>query len=121
MSTRRKLLLAALTAWPPIYMLLFFAWIVVTFATSDDGSPAGPGFGVVLGFHLATILLSLALLVVYVRHALRSGRVPTDQRLLWVVILCLGNAIAMPIYWWLFVWNDGDRHPQAHPTMTGSR
>jgi hypothetical protein len=121
MSTRRKLLLAVLTAWPPIYMLLFFVWIAVTFATNGDGSPAGPSFGVVLGFHLATILISFALIVMYVLHALRSGRVPPDQRLLWVVILFVGNAIAMPIYWWLFVWNDGGRQPQVHPTMPGPR
>src|SRR3954451_10505476 len=84
MSTGRKPLLAAQTAWPVVYMLLFFAWIAVTFATNDDGDPAGPAFGVVFGFHMATILLTLGLTVFYVLHALRSGRVPEDQRLLWV-------------------------------------
>lgn len=118
MTRSRKLVLAALTAWPPLYMLLFFAWIAVTFATNDDGEASGPTFGVVFGFHIGTILLIFALTVVYVLHAFRSGVVPQDQRLLWVIILFVGNMIAMPIYWWLYVWKEGDQETAERQSAT---
>jgi hypothetical protein len=116
--------LAAFTAWPPIYMLLFIAFIGVVIATDNgDGAGVGPAFGVVVAFHLATMLLMLALTVIYVLHALRSGTVPQDQRLLWVVILFVGNVIAMPIYWWLYVWKEGDRavSDQQHAAVPPAR
>src|SRR3954466_9221278 len=106
MSRRRKLTLAVVTAWPLLYMVLFIGWIVWAFASSAAGDDALPGFGVVFGLHIATMLLILGLTIFYVLHALRSGRVPPNERLLWVVILFVGNAIAMPIYWWLYVWKE---------------
>jgi hypothetical protein len=33
--------------------------------------------------------------------------VPPNERAIWVLILFIGNALALPIYWWLFVWNEG--------------
>ena len=52
-------------------------------------------------------LYIVALVVVFARRALKAGTVPPNERTIWVLILCIGNAIAMSIYWWLFVWNDG--------------
>ena len=114
MSRNRKLLLGALTLWPPIYMVLFFASIVVLFATNDDGNGAGPPFAVLFAAHAATILLMFGLLAVYLTHLMRSSFVPHDQRIVWVLMLIFANMIAMPIYWWLYVWKEGESDRRAY-------
>ena len=53
--------------------------------------------------HAATILVMFGLLAVYVVDIFRNQRFPEHKQILWCIALLAGNAIAMPIYWWLYV------------------
>lgn len=101
--------------WPPVYVLLFFALIAVATIRGggepDDQLPVP--FGVLIGFHVGTILLALAATAAYVVDAWRSPQVKRDERTLWVLVLLLGGMIAMPVYWWLHLRTARRREAQA--------
>jgi magnesium-transporting ATPase (P-type) len=112
MAKAGKGFLGVLTLWPLIYIFVFIAVVItqLTADTSDLLDPSGDSTDAVdslLLAHLLTMALILGLLVFYVAHAVRSPRVPDNQRVLWAIFLVLGSMIAMPIYFWLYVWPDG--------------
>lgn len=106
----KKIALAVATAWPPLYMILFLSVFVLTFlsfATMTKGA-AGPKemptpFLVIFPLHVVTMLLGMGLLVIYVLHALQNERLDQNTRLLWAVLMFVGNYIAMPIYFCKYV------------------
>jgi EamA domain-containing membrane protein RarD len=61
-----------------------------------------------------TILWTFALLAIYVRLLFKTERVPTDKKTLWAVVLFLGNMLAMPVFWYLYVW----REPESEAKRT---
>jgi intracellular septation protein A len=100
----RALMLFA-AVWPAVYFVAFIA-LVAEATVRGGGDPDNDlliPFGVLIGLHLATMLIIMAAAVAYVVHAWRNPRIDKDQRLLWVLVLLLGAPIAMPIYWWLHV------------------
>jgi len=54
----------------------------------------------------------VGLLVFYVVDLFRNPRVPSESRTLWAVVLFLGNIVAMPIYWALYIRGE-DGTPSA--------
>lgn len=87
--------------WPPLYMVFFVVVVAsAAIASSRDGEAE---LAVLFGLHLATMVVVALLLVVFIVDCYRSPRVPDDRRTLWAVILFLGNLLAMPVYWWIYV------------------
>jgi hypothetical protein len=39
-------------------------------------------------------------------NVFRNERVNNDKKVLWAVVLFMGGMIAMPIYWYLYIWRD---------------
>jgi hypothetical protein len=37
------------------------------------------------------------------KSGFRNDGLPQDNRTLWVIILFLGNMLAFPVYWWLYL------------------
>lgn len=111
-GVHRKLL-GALTLWPVVYVL-FFVIVVVIASSQGDGDPDNSEFiipfGVLLGLHLGTMLMVIALLIVYIRDAYSNSRINENKRAFWAVVLFMGNMIAMPIYWWLYI-RPGSEEP----------
>ncbi len=66
-------------------------------------------YGVLIGLHIGTMLLIIALLVVYLRDAYSNPCVEDNKRAFWAVVLFMGNMIAMPIYWWVYLRRDPER------------
>jgi hypothetical protein len=50
------------------------------------------------------------LLGIYIVNVFKNDRVSKDKKALWVVVLFLGNMIAMPVYWYLYIWEEDDRN-----------
>lgn len=53
---------------------------------------------------LALNMLMLVLLASFIFYLYRSDNVPKSKRGLWVAVLLLGNSIAMPFFWYWYVW-----------------
>ena len=42
--------------------------------------------------------------------------VPQDKKALWAVVIFMGNALAMPVYWYLYIWKPLRHEPLAPPS-----
>ena len=63
-------------------------------------------FMLIIPLHLLTMLLIMALTVFYMVNVFRNDLVDKDKKVLWGVVLFMGNMIAMPIYWYLYIWRE---------------
>jgi hypothetical protein len=103
------LLLAVFTAWPLLFIGLFFVYIVLAMFSIGMGR-AGHGLpwaGVVMPILFLTLLEGFALLVVYFTHLLLFNHaLDTEKKIAWGVAMLIGSAFAMAAYWYLFLWRD---------------
>jgi hypothetical protein len=110
-----KIFIAIATAWPIVYMFLFmgfmFTMIMRDFSGSHEHGGPPAAFKLVFLLHFLTILWIFGLLAFYITYLFKSDRVAQDKKALWAVVLFFGNMIAMPIFWYLYVW----REPPAVP------
>ena len=116
MSKPSKILLRVTTVWPLVYMLLFIVvMLAIIWSTGSEKGEASSGailwIRILPCIHLLTMLWVLLLLIFYIVNVFRNERVPADKKTLWAVVLFLGNIIAMPVYWYHYVWRDNGRAP----------
>jgi len=111
MKKSTKMLLATATIWPFLYMIFFFVVIFSSFffiprdgSTEEGALPTL--FMIIFPLHLLTMLLIMGLTVFYMVNVFRNDRVDKDKKVLWAVVLFMGNMIAMPIYWYLYIWRE---------------
>ena len=104
------------TVLPVVYLVVF---LVSTIRQVNAGSAAVPIFGsfeTMAKIHVAVIILSLALTVFYVVHAMRNPSLTSEQRMLWVVILLIGSFLFAGIYWFQYVWKARNNGKIALPS-----
>jgi hypothetical protein len=107
-SKATALLVGVATLWPPIYMIIFVTSIGLTFLWAGHAHAPNKAvefefFKYIFPLHCLTMFLCFALTAIYVVHAFKTDRFPDDKRVLWVIILFMGNVLAFPIYWWLYI------------------
>jgi len=108
MTKSKAITLAAFTVWPFVYMILFLASFFISFMTMgqphqhSDGMPLM--FKIILPLHLLTMLEMFGLLAVYIIHLFKTDHVTQDKKALWAIVIFMGNILAMPIYWYLYIW-----------------
>ena len=109
MSKSNKLILGAFTFWPIVYMVIFFGFIFSQFLLVDVSTSSGEpptAFFLIFILHFLTIILSIGLLIIYIRNVFSNNRIPQDKKALWAIVIFLGSFIAMPIYWYLYIWSE---------------
>ena len=115
MTRFKKRLWLALSLWPLVYMLVFFSVIVgvlvlggglsvLHHASGAKGPPGWLFLPILLLFplHFLTIMLGLGLMIYNVVWVLKQAW-PSDQKILWVVILFLGHSLAAPLFWYFHI------------------
>ena len=124
MTKSGKLLLGLATFWPAAYMMLFFVFIFSAILLSGGGGDAaGPptAFVLIFALHLLTMLIITGLTIFYIVNVFKNERVEKDKKALWAVVLFLGNVVAMPIYWYLYIWKAVPEAPTFNtPGQLGS-
>ena len=118
MKKLTKILLAIVTILPLTYMVFFFVVVSMLFAFFLFGGTSERDylFGVLtvlVPLHLGTIVLILALGVFYIHHLFENDRINQDKKVLWAVVLFMGNMISMPVYWYLYVWRNQLSDPRS--------
>ncbi|HEU0144746.1 MAG TPA: hypothetical protein VFQ47_08155 [Nitrososphaera sp.] len=116
MKKSTKILLAIATIWPFLYMIFFFVVIFSSFFFmprngSSEGGAFPALFMIIFPLHFLTMLLIMGLTVFYMVNVFRNDRVEKDKKVLWAVVLFMGNMIAMPIYWYLYIWREEKEMP----------
>ncbi|MBK8465646.1 MAG: hypothetical protein IPL32_07420 [Chloracidobacterium sp.] len=112
LSKTQKILLGVLSAWPFVYIFLFFIFIFGLVALSPGGPGGGNdldpflggGFVVLMVVHIITMFLIMALTVFYIVHAVKNTKLDSNMRIIWIVLFFFGGMIAEPIYWYLQIW-----------------
>ena len=108
MKKSTNILLGVATIWPVVYFVLFIFLFFTAIAFRPGPAPPGsgtqPAFVVLVAVHLLTMLLIMGLTIFYIVDIFRNDRVDKDKKVLWAVVIFMGNAIAMPIYWYLYFW-----------------
>ncbi|MCA9031946.1 MAG: hypothetical protein KDA69_12305 [Planctomycetaceae bacterium] len=92
-----------LTILPWFYGFFFFA-VVLWGLASSHGQPPVAMFAILFMSHICMMMLSLGLIVFYMIHLFSTDFVPKDQKPLWAVLLLVGGLLAMPIYWFFYIW-----------------
>ena len=100
-SKPAKILLLVATLWPIAYVFVFVAFIFSVFLAPAN-APEPPLY--IIPLHLLTMLLSIGLTVIYIVNIFRNDRVEKDMKALWAIVIFMGSFIAMPIYWYLYIW-----------------
>ena len=105
MEKPAKIILGIVTLWPILYLVVFFAFILSQFfLITQEGTPSFEPFFLIFGLHFLTMLWIFALLIFYIINVFKNDRIAQDKKTLWAVELFMGNMIAMPIYWYLYIW-----------------
>lgn len=108
MNRRKAVVLGVLTAWPFFYMILFMCMVLGMMMSGLSGERTSSEPPIILliivPLHLLTMLEMFALLVIYIVHVFKTDRISQEQKALWAVVLFLGSMIAMPVYWYLYIW-----------------
>lgn len=73
------------------------------------------GFIALFALHALTIFLTLALMPLYIVLAVKSDRLDETTRIIWVVLLCMMGMLAMPVYWYLYIWREPPVPPANGP------
>lgn len=108
LSKSKKIFIGILTLWPILYMFVFMAFMVAIMAvTLRTPQPEPPKlFFVMFAIHFFTILYMFGLIGFYVYYIFKTERVAKDKKALWAVVIFLGNIIAMPVFWFLYIWKE---------------
>jgi hypothetical protein len=116
MKKSTKILLAIATVFPFLYMIFFFVAVFSMILFPPDDPSEGGIFPVLMmvlfPLHFFNILLIWGLTAYYIVNVFRNDRVDKDKKVLWAVIIFLGNMVAMPIYWYQYIWNEETELPK---------
>lgn len=111
-----KLLLGAVTAVPLVLVgYLLARFLSVAIAVYDSGGSVYPArmwdtFYGLLTVQVVTLAILVVLLGVYLWHFLvhQARREANGQGALWVLALVFVPILAMPVYWLIHIWPEGE-------------
>jgi hypothetical protein len=107
MKKTLKILLGIVTIWPFLYMLIFFAFIIYMFMGMWRGGNIDEKmFWSIFPVHILAMLITMGLLTYYIVNLYGSNRINKDTKIIWAIVLFMGNMIAMPVYWYLYIWRE---------------
>jgi hypothetical protein len=109
-----KVLVAAATCWPILYFFIFMGFMIFQvflggMRPSHGASGPPRPFMIIFALHFLTILWIFGLLAFYLTYLFKTDRIGQDKKALWAVVLFMGNMIAMPIFFVVYVWPDPPR------------
>jgi hypothetical protein len=126
MKKLSALLLGLVTLWPILYIFIFMAFMFSQFMAVPMGQYSGPektgtafllsSFGIIFSLHILTMMVIFGLLIYYIYHVFHNTAISQDKKALWAVVIFMGNMIAMPVYWFLYIW----RQPKMDPLVLQS-
>jgi len=91
-----------LTILPFVYFVYFFSLMSGPMPTSHTDMEAQ--FNFMFRLHMAVMLGMLVLTASYIIYVFKTTHVPVEKKALWAVVLFMGSVLAMPIFWYLYVW-----------------
>jgi hypothetical protein len=104
LSKTAKLLLIVATVAPPVYMVLFFVTFALMATAGQQNGFLFENFAVFMIIHILVMFLMFALIAFYLVFLFKTDAVRNEMKAFWAVVIFMGAPIAMPIFWYLYVW-----------------
>jgi hypothetical protein len=98
-----RFLVAVACTWPIIYATALFP-ALAHWGAQGDHAAVPSRFLVVLSAHVFTIALLIFAWAACVRFAVRSPELSAVGKAVWIALLCLGNLLTLPVFFWLYMW-----------------
>jgi predicted metal-binding membrane protein len=124
MKKPAKIALAVASIWPFIWIILFVAvmfgmMFLFSSPAKSGGREQGMPLAIMLFFaaHFLTMFLMFGLTAFYIVYLFRTDRIAQDKKALWAVVLFLGNIIAFPVFWYLYIWKEPEALGGAPPNV----
>ena len=115
-----KIALGLATLWPLAYIGIFLWWAFSIMFATPIHTGSETDFGFIFPLHLLTMLCTMVLTVIYMVNVFKNDRVVGDRKVLWAVVIFMGGIIAMPIYWYLYIWREPPTSGATRSTSTAS-
>jgi len=116
MTRLRKTITGIITILPLLYVA-FFMFSVFSSIAMEAGSKGESfifkHFGAFAAIHGLVMLLQIGLIIYYMVFIFRSSAVKQEMKVLWAVVIFMGNIIAMPIFWYIFFF----KAPRGEPIL----
>ena len=93
---------------------------MIFFVRAEPGTGPPPMIALIFPLHILTMLIIAALTAFYIVNVFRNERVDKDKKVLWAVVLFMGSVMAMPVYWYLYIWKEGLPAAATAPGQLGS-
>jgi len=111
MNKRNKLFLGILTFLPIIYILFFLFSFIFIFISSFNNKNFGPMienfFPSLFILHIFLVMLILfSLFIVYLLNIFKNENLDQTQKLLWALLIFVGNVIAMVAYYFIYIFPE---------------
>ena len=102
-----RIVILLATLLPVIHVFFFMTVVFSSFIS--HGNKIKDIMPILLFSHFASILISFALIGFYIAHIFKSNKIDKDKKALWAVVIFLGNIMAMPVYWYLYIWKEEEQ------------
>lgn len=114
LTKAQKIILGIFTVLPfiffPVIVWQVFQFIIEMIALDKRGDPeAADVLLAIVSFIVPIIMLSLlsiALLIFYIIHAISNKKLERIEQLVWVLLFVFFGIIAFPVYWLMRIWNS---------------
>jgi uncharacterized membrane protein (DUF485 family) len=106
-----RIVLGLVTLVPLVYLGTFLVYLSPRLAQLARDQTQGRAayyhlFSLVLQLHVAAVFVVLILMGVYAVLAYKAPGVPSEKRTSWMVAVCMGSIVVMPVFWYLYVWRS---------------
>ena len=102
------------TILPWLYIPVFIA-LANSFVNARIATMSEAVFSRFFMIHLAVSLFTMALMGFYIVYLFRTTVVPADKKTLWAVVLFMASMVAMPVFWYLYLWKPAKAQPAVTP------
>lgn len=105
-----KIVLGVLSLEPLIFFAAFFLWLLPSFvaprAAPNEPSLFQQRFGTLIPLAIASSVLIVLLLLVYVVLLARRGDLQVAEKIGVPLGILFSNGIILPLVWWLYIWRE---------------
>jgi hypothetical protein len=115
-SKPNKILIGLATLWYVIYPIIFIGGMFLSMSVmpllatrNNSSNPGGPFmmfpfFGMIFPLHFCTIFIGMGLMVIYLIHVIKNTKADETIRIILGIGCFFMPFIAMPIYYYLYIW-----------------
>jgi len=116
MSKNKKILIGIFSILPLLLFIVYMISMITFFIhffneTAVHGKDPEDffyaGFGNMAGMIVTMVLLgllSLAVMVYFIVHAINNQFLNRDERLVWILVFIFVGMVTFPIYWYMRIW-----------------